>query len=164
MRPPEITDIPLIKYVAKQNKPVLISTGLASFDDIKLATETLRTNGCKKIVVLKCTSKYPTPYNMVNLKNMVNFQNDFGCYYGLSDHTLGYEVSLAAVALGAKVIEKHFVVDKSDESPDSFFSLDFEQFKKMVLKIRNIESSMGFSDYSIPEEVKNYYLQGDLYM
>ncbi len=151
---PEITDIPLLKYIAQKSKPVIISTGIAEYQDINLAIDTLKYNGCNEFAILKCTSEYPTPFNMVNLKAMLNYKNDFDCIYGLSDHTIGDEVCVAAVALGARIIEKHFVVDKTEESLDSFFSLDFHEFKSMVTKVRNIEIAMGSSSYSVPEKLK----------
>jgi len=160
---PEIFDIGLIEYVAKTRKPVILSTGLANKIDIELAINTLKDGGCKEIVLLKCTTAYPAPFNEVNLKTMVDYENEFNVVSGLSDHTLGTEVPLAAATLGAAVIEKHFVI-KGDDTVDSFFSLDAESFKDMIIKIRNIEKSLGAVDYSVSKEAeKNIWAKRSLY-
>ena len=160
---PEIFDVGLIKSVAETQKPVLISTGLANKDDILLAIETLKQNGCNEIILLKCTTAYPAPFDEVNLKTMQNFEKEFNVLYGLSDHTLGIELPIAAVSLGASVIEKHFVIE-GDQTVDSFFSLDTENFKEMIQKIRNVELSMGDINYKVTKEAeKNLWAKRSLY-
>ena len=160
---PEIFDIGLIECVAKTRKPVILSTGLANKKDIELAINTLKDGGCEEIVLLKCTTAYPAPFNEVNLKTMVDYENEFNVVSGLSDHTLGTEVPLAAATLGAAVIEKHFVI-KGDDTVDSFFSLDAESFKDMIIKIRNVEKSLGVVDYSVSKEAeKNIWAKRSLY-
>jgi N-acetylneuraminate synthase/pseudaminic acid synthase len=146
---PEITDIPLIEKIAQQKKPVIISTGIANQKDIDLAIETLKSNGCKDIVILKCTTAYPAPIEECNLLTMQNYPQRYQCLNGLSDHTLGTLVATTAVALGASVIEKHFILDKSTASADAFFSLDQNEFTELVTLIRNTERILGKVDYNI---------------
>ena len=160
---PEIFDLELIKCVAKTKKPVILSTGMAKKNDIELALQTLRENGCENIILLKCTTAYPAPFDEVNLKTMQHYESEFNVIYGLSDHTLGIEAPIAAVALGAAVIEKHFVM-KGDNTVDSFFSLDETMFKEMIQKIRNVELALGKVDYSLTKEVeKNLWAKRSLY-
>ena len=109
---PEITHIPLIEKVGKTGKPVIISTGVAEFEDIKLAVETLRSSGCKAFALLKCTSSYPAPLESINLLTIPDLASTFGCIPGISDHSLGTGVSVGAVVLGASIVEKHFIIDK----------------------------------------------------
>ena len=122
---------------------MIISTGIAEEEDIKLAIETCRRHGNDKLALLKCTSAYPTPYEEVNLKAMNVLEEKFGTVVGLSDHTLGIEIPVAAVVLGAKIIEKHFILDKTINSVDKVFSLDPNEFKQMVQSIKNIEKALG---------------------
>ncbi len=160
---PEIFDLGLLKKVAATKKPVIISTGLAEFDDIDLAVSTLRDNGTEDIIVLKCSTAYPLPFQEVNLKTMIDFKEKFGTVVGLSDHTIGIGVPLAAVALGAKVIEKHIVFE-NEETVDSFFSLETDNFGEMIKEIRNIEQAMGKIDYELTESVKkNFWARRSLY-
>lgn len=162
---PEITDIPLLKYVAKTKKPVIISTGVALQEDIELAVKTLRENGANEIAILKCTSSYPTPPESVNLLTMPDFKNKFDCLYGLSDHTLGIAVPVASVALGASIIEKHFIIEKDDSSVDSFFSLDKAEFAQMINAVRFAEKSLGKVTYNLDEESsKNLWGRRSLYI
>jgi len=150
----EITDIPLIKYVASKGKPIIISTGIATYDDIKLAVDTCRVEGNSDITILKCTSSYPAPLEEANLVMMQQFAEDFDVKVGLSDHTLGTRVPVVATALGASVIEKHFILDKSIGGPDSSFSLDEKEFTKMVRAVRETESAMGKVSYELTEKQK----------
>jgi len=150
----EITDISLIEYTASKGKPILISTGIATEEDIQLAIDTCHKANNKNIVLLKCTSSYPTPVERVNLNTMPDFRDKFGVLFGLSDHTQGIEVPLAAVTLGAKVIEKHFIIDKSIGGPDASFSLDFDEFKQMVDGVRKVEKSLGKVTYQLDESAK----------
>ena len=134
---PEITDIPLIEKVSKTNKPVFISTGLANKKDIEFAIKILKKNNCKKIILMKCTSSYPAPLEEINLKTMQNFEKKFKTKIGFSDHTLGFPASMAATALGARVIEKHIVLDNKVKTLDSFFSMNVNNFKTFVRNIRD---------------------------
>ncbi len=162
---PEITDIPLIKRLGKTGKPVILSTGLAEVEDIELALETLRSQGCSEIALLKCTTAYPTPFEEINLRTIPDMAKRFGCIGGLSDHTLGIGVSVAAVAVGAKIIEKHFTLDKENDSVDSFFSLDPEEFGLMVKEIRNIEKALGKVTYALSKTAeKNVGARRSLYI
>lgn len=148
----EITDIPLIKYVASKMKPVILSTGIATKEDIELAIDTIRSKGNENITLLKCTSSYPAPLSEANLIMLNQYKKDFNVDVGLSDHTEGYIAPIVAVSLGASVIEKHFILDKKIGGPDASFSLDFDEFKKMVDHIRNTELSIGEKDYKITEK------------
>jgi len=150
----EITDIPLIEYVASKGKPVIISTGIATLCDIQEAVEACRRVGNEQIILLKCTSAYPTPLDQVNLRTIPNMTETFDCIVGLSDHTLGISVPIAAVALGAKVIEKHFILSKNIETPDRDFSLTPDEFKEMVKAIREVERALGKVSYELTEEMK----------
>jgi len=147
----EITDINLIKYVASKKKPIIISTGIAEKKDIELAIQSCRSVGNNDIILLKCTSSYPSSLEDANLRMIDQYHNDFNLITGLSDHTLGDICPIVAVSLGARVIEKHFILNKNLESPDSKFSLDKIEFKRMVNKIRDVEKSLGNIDYSLKE-------------
>ena len=150
----EITDIPLIKYVASKQKPIIISTGIASQDDIELAVETCKSQGNEQIALLKCTSSYPAPYEEINLNTMPDMKKHFNTIVGLSDHTLGISVPIAAVALGARIIEKHFILDKNIGGPDAAFSIEPKEFKLMVESVREVEKSLGKITYNLSENVK----------
>lgn len=151
---PEITDIPLIKYVAKKGKPIILSSGIANLSDIELAVRTCREAGNNNIIILKCTSEYPTPYEKVNLRTMQNMRSTFQTLVGLSDHTLGISVPVASVALGGCLIEKHFILDRSIGGPDAKFSLDRQQFSNMVTSVREAEKSLGSVNYELDEQLK----------
>ena len=150
----EITDIPLIDYIASKEKPIIISTGIAKKSDINLALETIRRKNSNDIVLLKCTSSYPAPLNEANLLTLTDYANTFGVIPGLSDHTLGITAPVVATVLGARVIEKHFILDKSIGGPDSSFSLDFNEFSEMVKAVRSAESSIGSINYNLSEKQK----------
>lgn len=150
----EITDIPLIEYVASKGKPVIISTGIAGLDDIELAVETCRKAGNNQIILLKCTSSYPAPIEDANLAMIPDMAKRFDVITGLSDHTLGITVPVAATILGAKVIEKHFILDRSIGGPDASFSLDEQEFTAMVKAVREAELAVGKVDYTITEKMK----------
>jgi pseudaminic acid synthase len=147
----EITDIPLIEYIAAKKKPVLLSTGIATLSDIDLALRTLRSKGAREISLLKCTSEYPAPVERANLKTIPNMADTFGVVPGLSDHTLGISVPITAVALGAKIVEKHFTLERSAGGADAAFSLEPQEFSEMVSSVRECEKALGSVDYSIPE-------------
>ena len=150
----EITDIPLIEYVASKGKPIIISTGIASIEDIELAVQSCLDVGNTQISLLKCTSSYPAPLDEINLKTIPDMFEKFQCVIGLSDHTLGADVSTAAVALGAKIIEKHFILDRDMGGPDSEFSMEPYEFKQMVDSIRNIEKALGEVSYELTDKIK----------
>lgn len=139
----EITDIPLIEYAARKMKPMVISTGIAMEEDIRLAVETCRSVGNEDITLLKCTSAYPAPIEDANLLTMADMKERFGVKVGLSDHTMGNKVVLAATALGAEMIEKHFIIDRSIGGPDAAFSMNREEFAGMVKSVREVEKALG---------------------
>ena len=143
----EITDIPLIQHIASKHKPVILSTGIAMEEDIQLALDTLRAGGCTDITLLKCTSAYPAPIEDANLMTMVDMKQRYGVKVGLSDHTMGYDVAVAAVALGATMVEKHFIIDRSIGGPDAAFSMEKDEFAAMVKSIRNVEKALGEVKY-----------------
>ncbi|MDD3223509.1 MAG: pseudaminic acid synthase [Clostridium sp.] len=148
----EITDIPFIEYVASKGKPVIISTGIAELSDIEEALKACEREGNKDVILLKCTSEYPSPYEDINLKTIPNMAETFGLTVGISDHTLGSAVSVAAVALGAKVVEKHFTLDRSLGGPDSKFSMEPDEFNDMVKSIRQVEKALGKVTYDLTEK------------
>ena len=148
----EITDIPLIRYVASKGKPIIISTGIATLEDIELAVETCRNEGNDQITLLKCTSSYPAPMEEANLVMIKDLSKRFNVVSGLSDHTLGITAPVVAVTQGAKVIEKHFILDKSIGGPDASFSLDEAEFTQMVKAVRETELALGEVDYTLTEK------------
>lgn len=149
----EITDIPLIEYVASKGKPVIISTGIADISDIEEAVLACKRAGNEQIALLKCTSAYPAPFEEMNLKTIPDLSNKFNVISGLSDHSLGTSIPIAAVSLGAKIIEKHFIVDRKIGGPDSLFSLEPNEFLHMVKAIREIEKALGEVSYKLTEKV-----------
>jgi|APSaa5957512535_1039671.scaffolds.fasta_scaffold03970_6 pseudaminic acid synthase len=144
---PEIIDLPLIRKVAQTNKPIIMSTGSATLGQINEAIECAKNEGAKDIILLKCTSEYPALPEDINLKTIEDMRNRFNCIVGLSDHTMGIGVPVASIAFGAKVIEKHFVIDRNDNTADSFFSATPEEFKLLVESIRMAEKSIGSVNY-----------------
>lgn len=161
----EITDIPLIRYAASKGKPMIISTGIASYDDIELAINTCRMQGNNDITILKCTSAYPATLEDANLLAMQQIANDFNVKVGLSDHTLGMTAPVVATALGASVIEKHFILDKTIGGPDASFSLDVDEFKAMVVAVRDAEKALGIATYQLKDsQVKNKQFARSLYV
>jgi pseudaminic acid synthase len=150
----EITDIPLIEYTASKGKPMIISTGVAELDDIELALKTCRAVGNNDITLLKCTSQYPASIDQANLSTMVDMHKRFGVKVGVSDHTMGSLVPTVAVALGAKVIEKHFILDRNLGGPDSSFSMEPHEFAQMVRSVREAELSLGNINYEVAERDK----------
>ncbi|MEA2091898.1 MAG: pseudaminic acid synthase, partial [Campylobacterota bacterium] len=147
----EITDYELVRYIASKMKPVIISTGIATKDEIEDAVNICRDAGNNDIVLLKCTSAYPAPLEDANLNTIPNLAQTFGVTAGFSDHTLGSTAPIAAVTLGAKVIEKHFILDRSIGGADAGFSMDKKEFKDMVKAIRETEKLLGRVDYSMSE-------------
>lgn len=150
----EITDIPLISYVASKGKPIIFSTGVADDEDIQLAINTCLDAGNDKISLLKCTAEYPAKIEDANLVMIRDMADRYNVLTGLSDHTLGHEVAMLSVMLGAKIIEKHFILDKKIGGPDSSFSLDEADFKTMVDAVRLAELSIGLVSYSLTEKQK----------
>ncbi|HAS89066.1 MAG TPA: pseudaminic acid synthase [Desulfovibrio sp.] len=148
----ELVDIPLIKKVAATGKPVIMSTGMGSLSEIDEAVSAFREAGGKDLILLKCTSSYPAPPETMNLRTMQNMQETFGVPCGLSDHSMGIEVPVAAVALGACVIEKHFIKSRADGGPDSSFSLEAHELKAMVEAVRNTEKALGRVQYQVTEK------------
>lgn len=150
----EITDTNLIRYCAEKQKPMIISTGIAEKADIELAIETCRSAGNNQITLLKCTSSYPAPLNEMNLLTIADMKSRFGCEVGLSDHTMDTVAPAVAVALGARVIEKHFILDRKLGGADSAFSLEPQEFKKMVESVRQTEQMLGQVNYEITPKAR----------
>ena len=148
----EITDYELVRYVASKQKPIIISTGIATIQEILDVVNICKKEGNENIVLLKCTSQYPAPLEEANLKTISNMKETFGVEVGFSDHTLGVTAPIVAVTLGAKVIEKHFILDKSIGGADCEFSLDKKEFKLLVDVIRDTEKLLGVVDYSLDEK------------
>lgn len=151
----ELLDLPLIEYVASKGKPIILSTGIADLNDIFSAVKTCRKVGNNQIILLKCTSSYPAKIEDANLATIKNMKETFGTEVGLSDHTLGITVPVLSIALGARVIEKHIILDRKIGGPDALFSLEPDEFKQMVLAIRQAEKAIGKVDYSIDETKRN---------
>ena len=151
----EITDIPLIELVASKGKPVIISTGIAGEDDIRSAIEACKKQGNNQIIILKCTSAYPSPAEEVNLATIPEIANRFNVMAGFSDHTLGIVAPVLSIAFGARVIEKHFILDKSEGGVDSHFSLDEKEFKEMVDAVRNAEKMIGKVTFEITDKMRS---------
>ena len=161
----EIQDIPLLEYTASKGKPIIISTGIANLNDIELAVETCKRVGNNDITILKCTSAYPADPKDSNLMTIPDIKSRFGVKAGLSDHTLGIEGPIVATALGATVIEKHFILDKSIGGPDAHFSLDEKEFTAMVNAVRKAEEMIGRVDYEITEKkMKSRQFSRSLYI
>lgn len=150
----EITDIPLIEYAASKGKPMIISTGVAEVEDIELAVQSCREVGNNDITLLKCTSQYPATIEDANLITIPDMKQKFGVQVGVSDHTMGSMVPVVAISLGARVVEKHFILDRSLGGPDSTFSMEPAEFKKMVEDVRNAEKALGEISYKVSEEDK----------
>ena len=150
----EITDIPLIEYVASKGKPIIISTGIAELEDIELAVETCRKSGNNQIALLKCTSSYPAPIEEANMCMIRDLAKRFNVISGLSDHTMGATVPIVATSFGAKIIEKHFILDRSIGGPDASFSMNEYEFTEMVKMVREAESAVGLIDYELTAKQK----------
>jgi pseudaminic acid synthase len=148
----EITDIPLIEYVASKGKPIIISTGIAEMEDIQLAVDVCRKVGNNQIALLKCTSSYPAPIKEANMIMVKDLAERFNVISGLSDHTIGSTVPIVATTLGAKIIEKHFILDRSIGGPDASFSMNETEFTEMVKSIREAETAIGQIDYILTKK------------
>lgn len=153
----ELVDIPLIQYVASKGKPIIMSTGMASLAEIEDAVKAIREQGNDQIVLLRCASAYPAITDEMNLRTMQNMAETFGVPVGLSDHSMGSVGAVTAVALGAKVIEKHFCLDRAIENPDASFSMNPEEFKQMVSDIRQAEKAIGKIKYGPSKQEKSNY-------
>lgn len=151
----EINDIPFIEYIASKGKPVIMSTGIATLKDIEEAVNACRRVGNNNIALLKCTSAYPSPLEDINLRVIPNMKETFDIVVGLSDHTMSNTISLGAVALGAKIVEKHLTLRREDGGPDSKFSMEPEEFKSMVDGIREMEKALGRVTYQLTEKQRN---------
>jgi len=150
----ELIDLPLVEYVAKTKKPLIISTGMGSISEIREAVNTARNAGARHITLLKCVSSYPAKPEDMNLKTIPHMKKLFNCPVGLSDHTLGTEVSTAAVSLGAQVIEKHFTLSRNIKTLDSFFSIEPKELKELVEKVRIVKKALGKIHYGLTKEEK----------
>lgn len=152
----EITNYPYLVEIAKTGKPVIMSTGMSTLDEIDTAMKLLRENGSGEISLLHCNTQYPTPFEDVNLRAMITIREKFGVRVGYSDHTLGIELPVAAVAMGAEIIEKHFTLDRNMEGPDHKASLEPDELFAMVKAIRNIELALGSGEKKVsPSEKEN---------
>lgn len=148
----EITDIPLIEYTASKGKPIIMSTGIATLEDIQLALDACRRVGNNDIALLKCTSSYPAPIEEANMIMVSDFATRFGVISGLSDHTMGATVPVVATCFGAKIIEKHFILDRAIGGPDASFSMNEQEFTAMVKSVREAEKAIGIVDYQLTEK------------
>ncbi len=148
----EITDYELVRYTASKGKPIIISTGIATIQEIQDVVDICKEEGNEDIILLKCTSAYPAPLEEANLLTIPNMRETFGVEVGFSDHTLGTTAPVVAVTLGARVIEKHFILDKSIGGPDADFSLDKEAFAQMIKAVRDAEKLLGKVDYTLTEK------------
>jgi N-acetylneuraminate synthase len=147
----EVVDLPLIEQIARTGKPIIMSTGMATLAEIDDAVQTIRSAGGTQLALLKCTSAYPAPPREMNLHTIPHLAAAFGVVAGLSDHTLGIAVPVAAVALGARIVEKHFTLSRAVPGPDSAFSLEPQEFKAMVEAIRVAEQAIGNVCYNVTE-------------
>ena len=139
----EVTNIPFLRAIGQRHQKVILSTGMSMLSDVEKAYNTLIESGAKEVALLHCTTNYPCPYNEVNLQAMQTMKAAFKCKVGYSDHTMGIEIPMAAVAMGAEIIEKHFTLDRTMEGPDHLASLEPQELKQMVVSIRNIEKALG---------------------
>lgn len=161
----EITDIPLIEYTASKHKPMVISTGIATPNDIQEALDACERVGNDDITLLHCVSAYPAPMELVNLRTMTDMAERYGVRVGLSDHTMGSDVAIAAVALGAAMVEKHFILDRAIGGPDAAFSMQQDEFAAMVQSIRNVEKALGTVAYkTAPSAIKGREFSRSLYV
>lgn len=151
----ELVDIPLIEYVASKGKPIIMSTGMGTLGEIEDAVNAIRRQGNNQIALLKCSSAYPAISDDMNLKTMVNMSETFGVPVGLSDHSMGSLGAVTAVAMGAKIIEKHFCLSREIENPDTSFSMEPKEFAAMVNDIRAVERAIGKVSYGVSEQEKN---------
>ncbi len=160
----EATDLPLIKYIALTKKPMIISTGMASLEEISEAVEAAREGGCNELILLHCISSYPAPIEQSNLRTIPDLREKFGVQVGLSDHTLTNTASIASVALGATVIEKHFILDRNEKGPDSEFSLEPNELEALCREAKDAWSALGVAGYECkPAEESNLKFRRSIY-
>jgi len=161
----EIVDLPLIEKVASTGKPLILSTGMATKKEIEEAVSSARHAGCQSLALLKCTSAYPAKPEEFNLNTIQDMAQSFNVPIGISDHSLGIHVSIAAVAIGASLVERHFTLSNSKPSPDSAFSLEPDQFKQLVQSIREVEKAKGKIYYGVsPDELKSKQFRRSLFI
>ena len=161
----ENNHLPLLKKIAKTGKPVIMSTGISKLSDIEIAVNTLRDNGCTELILLKCTSTYPATPKNTNILTIPHMSALFNCHVGLSDHTLGIGTSVASVALGARVIEKHFTLNRAEGGVDSAFSMEPLEFKSLVEESERAFLSLGEVKYGIlPDELKSLTFKRSIYI
>jgi len=151
----EINDIPLITHVARSGKPIILSTGVATKQEINDAIGACKSVGNNSIALLKCTSGYPAPYDEINLATIADMKNRFKTVVGISDHTLGWEIAVAAVASGARIVEKHFILNRKNGGPDAHFSIEPDEFGMMVKAIRNVEKAIGHVTYELTKSARD---------
>ena len=156
----EITDLELLKYIAKKKKPVILSTGMASIEEIEEAIDAIRSQGNDNIVLLHCNSMYPSPVDIVNLNAIKTMQSAFQIPVGFSDHTLGIHIPVSAVVTGAKVIEKHITLDREMKGPDHNFAIEPDELKQMVQNIRDVEKALGTGVKEVSKKEKEMYEKG----
>tara|TARA_Y100001968_G_C19442894_1_gene763571 strand:+ start:1114 stop:2133 length:1020 start_codon:yes stop_codon:yes gene_type:complete len=161
----ELTDLPLVKYVAQTNKPMILSTGMANEDEITDAIEVVKEFGCGDFVILHCVSGYPTPVDQINLDTINLLKEKFQCEIGLSDHTLGNESALISIAYGVKVIEKHFTLSREDGGPDADFSMEPDELKDLCAKARLVHQSIGKASFQKKKaEIENVKFRRSIYI
>lgn len=161
----ELVDIPLIEYVASKGKPIIMSTGMGTLGEIEEAVNAIKRQGNDQIYLLKCSSAYPAISDNMNLNTMVNMKETFGVPVGLSDHSMGSVGAVTAVAMGASIIEKHFCISREIENPDSSFSMEKDEFKKMVEEIRNVEKAKGTIKYGPnDQEIENMKFRRSIFV
>jgi len=160
----ELTDLPLISYVAKKGKPIFLSTGMATEIEISEALETARSSGCNSLLLFHCISSYPAPIEQANLRQILNLKKKFGVSVGLSDHTIGNTAAVTAIALGACAIEKHFTISRNDKGPDSEFSIEPGELTELVRDIKNSWNALGSENFARPiSELSSKVFRRSLY-
>lgn len=152
---PELVDVPLIEYAASKGKPLVISCGMGSVEEIQDAIDACRRMGNEQVILLKCTSEYPAVYEDMNIATIKDMNERYGCPIGLSDHSMGYAVDVAAAVLGASVIEKHFCISREDKTVDSAFSMEREEFAEMVEAVRNAQKAVGCIKYELSDRERS---------
>ena len=161
----ELTDLPLIKKVAQTKKPLIMSTGMGTIAEVQAAVDTARANGCKDIILLKCTSAYPAEITDANLLTIKDMKERFNVEVGLSDHTLGLVVPITSVVMGANIIEKHFTLNRQDGGVDSAFSLEPHEFKQLCVETKNARLAMGKINYgTVASDAKNVVYRRSIYV
>lgn len=159
----EMIDLPLVEYVASKGKPIIMSTGMATLEEIREAVETVYHTGNRQLVLLKCSSAYPADPAQMYLRTITDMQKRFDLPIGLSDHSMGSMSAVTAVALGASVIEKHFCLSREIENPDASFSMTPEEYKQMVQDIRNVEAALGTPTYGVENRKRAAECSADLF-